>query len=330
MENQIKQLFINFIRNNCSLKEQETVLGLIRKGGYEEEWLAAMEETEEQANAPIPLPFDQQALFSRIKTRTAKSKKLKLLPWLSAAAVLTIIGSVAFLLMRQKTSPPVAATEIVRNSVQKTTGRKWIKLPDGTSVQLNTNSHLDYPDSFDGLKTREVNLTGEAFFDVKHDAKHPFIIHTGKIKTTVLGTAFNISAFSANESVTVTVSRGKVMVQDQSKTLAILLPDQQLHWDVKRASIQKKQVNANAVTYWKAQDLIMDDITLEDAAAMIAKRYQVQVGFKSDRVKNCRLTAAFLDRNNLEQVIEVLKNVSGASFELKGKYLTIDGAGCEN
>jgi ferric-dicitrate binding protein FerR (iron transport regulator) len=88
-------------------------------------------------------------------------------------------------------------------------------------VWLNAASSLEFPDKFSGSK-REVYLTGEAFFDVKHSDKSPFLIHTKNITTTVVGTAFNIKAYVNQKVIIVSVSRGKVKVSRDDQLIATL------------------------------------------------------------------------------------------------------------
>ncbi|KLT66652.1 hypothetical protein AB669_05630 [Pedobacter sp. BMA] len=334
MEQSIKQIFVKYIQNEASQSEIEQVLSLMQSDKYATEWEAAMVEFQsgfETRGEELGLP-NQDQLYQNIKQRTVnKPRRSPQWQWIGyAAAILVVCATAWWTVQPHEASNQIVKQAIAQSGPEKPSGRKWVKLPDGTSVQLNVNSHLDYPDTFEGKQNREVTLVGEAFFDVAHDSKHPFIIHTGKIKTTVLGTAFNISAYDNEKSVTVTVTRGKVMVQRAQQTLAILTPDQQISWHASEKTQSKININAEEAIAWKAQDLIMDDISLAKAADMIAGRFKVKVVFKTDQVKDCRFTAAFLNRNDLSQVTEVLSSITGASFELKGNQLFIDGPGCTN
>ncbi|WP_412468262.1 FecR family protein [Pedobacter sp. KLB.chiD] len=332
MEQSIKQLFLKYIRNLTSPQENEQVLSMMQDGSHQEEWRQALTEFQSEFEMAIEEAelADQQAVFHQIKNRTTLKQAKKPLYWIGYAASVLLISTIAFLVFKPVTRPVIAAKNKTAKPAKNAEGHQWIKLPDGTSVQLNNNSRLVYDQNFKGKKKREVTLFGEAFFDVAHDAAHPFVIHAGKITTTVLGTAFNISAYDDQKAVTVTVARGRVMVQRADETLAILTPNQQLSWKLGQVDQGKQTVNAEKVTAWKEQDLIMDDITLLQASELIAKRYGIEVSFKSDQVKTCRFTAAFLRRNNLSEVTEVLSAITGASFERKGNLLLIDGAGCEN
>jgi transmembrane sensor len=333
LENPIKQLFVKFILNRCSPQEIAEVKEMVSSGGYEQEWIEAMEETEKEfANAdPQLLIINEQGIFDKVNTTIGakgpfyNTKRI----WIAAAAIVLLAMSIGLLLIKTEVDGPgLAEVNYKKTEVTKDTTHKWVKLPDGSSVQLNVDSYLEYPESFAGRARREVRLTGEAYFDIKHDAKHPFVIYTGKIKTTVLGTAFNINAYDVNESVTVTVTRGKVRVEDEKKVLAVLTPDQQLAWNVKLPEPIKVNVKAENVVEWKKHDLIMDDVSMENAAQMIADRYGVKIQFKNERVKNCRFTAAFLNRNDINQVLSVVGDITGSTLTLKDNLVTIDGPGC--
>jgi transmembrane sensor len=337
LKQQVKQLFLHYIKNRDTREEAERVISMINAGGYEEEWEAAMREaeptdpaTENTDENDFP-ELDTALLYKRINSKVLSKENRLPYRWMAyAAAVLLLLGAAFFF-----NKPVDRKNKVLQNTaglkpVAHPGLRKWIKLPDGTSVQLNVDSKLDYPETFDGKTNREVTLSGEAYFDVKRDVEHPFVIHTANLKTTVLGTAFNISAYPSAKTITVTVTRGKVMVQDASKTLAVLIPNQQMTWNAGSAIAQKHLINAEDVIAWKVQDLIMDDVSLQQAADMIASRYKIKVIFKNNKVKDCRFTAAFLNRNQLRQVITVLTDITNASYDLKGNTLYIDGPGCDN
>lgn len=334
MEKSIKELFVRFIANDCRPEEIEQVHQLLKTGGHEQEWEQAMAEKEHDlvVSPSLLSGLDQDRLYLNIKDiihpepvrSVAKTWK-----WLAAAAVLLMAFGAGIWFFKSKAVPQEASLALEKSKpVKMQASHKWIKLPDGSSVQLNSDSKLEYPDSFEGKKNREVTLIGEAYFDIKHKPSQPFIIHTGKIKTTVLGTAFNINAYQSGRAVTVTVTRGRVKVEDEHKLLAVLTPDQQLAWKPQVVEPLKVKVNAEQVIEWKKQDLIMDDVTLEEAAKLIENRYAVKVRFNNEKVKLCRFTAAFLNRNDITQVLNVIGDITGAKIMLKDNKVSIDGNGC--
>lgn len=325
MEKPVKQLFIDYIRNTCTQQELDQVLLLIRQGGHEQEWMEAMEEVESffAAQDSIDSEIDEEGMFRQIELRTG----IRHFPWrwLAYAASVIVLLGIGFIAVNSSRKTPELATLPSKLSlVAADSVHKWLKLPDGSSVHLNDSSRLEFPDSFDGMKKREVRLIGEAYFEVKYDPLHPFIIHTGKIRTVVLGTAFNISARRADKAVVVTVTHGKVKVEDDQKTLAILSPDQQLEWTPQQSNPVKVAVNSAVATEWKKTDLIMDDITLGAAAELISAHFGVKVRFNDEQVKSVRFTAAFLKRNDIAQVLEVIGQTTGARLRLVQNTVTID------
>lgn len=204
-------------------------------------------------------------------------------------------------------------------------------LPDGSTVILNANSKLDLSGNFSG-NTREVILVGEAYFDIAHDEKKPFIIHTGQIKTTVLGTAFNINAYPDAKKITISVTRGKVKVENNKKVLGVLMPDQQITCNVMAAEAEQHPVNAaTIVTDWTKQDMVFEDVSFEKIVQSLNRRYGVDISFKNPALRNCTIKAFFNGTESLEKVLDVLCIISNASYMMAGdnKTIVLDGKGCE-
>ncbi len=128
--------------------------------------------------------------------------------WRSIAAAAVVLFVVGLGLWYSKNSSNNAVQQVLVSS--KAGQHRQVSLPDGTKVWLSPATQISYPEHF-GSK-REVSLTGEAFFEVVHDTRHPFIISTGKLKTVVLGTSFNVRAYAKAKSAEVTVVSGKVGV----------------------------------------------------------------------------------------------------------------------
>ncbi|HKZ68194.1 MAG TPA: FecR domain-containing protein, partial [Chitinophagaceae bacterium] len=232
--------------------------------------------------------------------------------------------------MRKNPEPPIANIEKkVLEPASQTNGKRYIRLQDGSTALLNEGSQLDYPSDFANDK-REVTLTGEAYFDIRPDTKRPFIVHTGKINTTVLGTAFNIKAYPEQKQITVTVTRGKVKVGDNKKTFGVIVPNESIAVNTEISSFRLERVNAEEALGWKKQYLVLDDISLEEAAVLIGNRYHVNISFSKKVLENCRISATFLNNENLEQVLTVVTGVVDADYTLQpNDEVIISGDGCE-
>lgn len=129
--------------------------------------------------------------------------------------------------------------------------RKTVRLPDGSMITLEPNSRLTYPDRFAG-NTREVELTGEAFFEVKPNHEKPFIVHTANIMATVLGTSFNVEAYP-NGIAKVVVATGRVKVQTVNAVnelqAVIINANQSVTYNITINEIEKRNVPEEAVYY---------------------------------------------------------------------------------
>lgn len=205
---------------------------------------------------------------------------------------------------------------------------KLITLPDGTTICLNAGSRLKYPDKFKE-KTREVTLTGEAFFKVTHDSSKPFIIHSGKIKTTVLGTSFNVKAYAEDKSVKITVVSGKVGVAPiTSKHPAVLLTSnmKMVYNKTSQAMLTEKIDDASSVISWQQGKLQYHNTPLFDVLADVQRKYNVTI--RADKnLLNCTLYADF---NNmpLEKVLKLTEALINAHFKKEGDAYSLKGKGC--
>jgi transmembrane sensor len=213
----------------------------------------------------------------------------------------------------------------------KFSDRQVVRLPDGSTVLLNKGSELSYdPDQF-GTKNREVNLIGEGFFDISHDPSRPFLVHTGKITTTVLGTAFNINSFLHKNEVRVTVTRGKVQVGDEKTTYAMITPDQEIIVNTATNAFVKQTVKTEVVTEWKDKFLIMDNVTMSEAVDLIGGRFNVRLVFANEDLKKCRVSASFLNDEDLDHVLKVIGTVNQITFTNKpnGEIALSGEASCQ-
>ena len=206
--------------------------------------------------------------------------------------------------------------------------KSQVVLADGSKVWVNSRSTLKYPKEFDG-KTREVYLSGEAFFDIQHDAAKPFIIHTGNIVTTVLGTAFNIKEDKGTHTVVVTVTRGKVSVSNGSHLLGVITPNQQISVNTLNHVQTEQNVDVGEAVAWQQNAISFNDITFADAAAQLQQRFNVKISFANDKVKNCRFTGSALKEEKLDQILKVICNFNNATYQTKADgSIVIDGPGC--
>lgn len=198
-----------------------------------------------------------------------------------------------------------------------------LTLADGSKILLHKNAHIYFDPAFTG-KTREVTLVGEAYFDIRHDTR-PFIVHTGPITTTVLGTAFNINAH--DKDLTVTVLKGKVKVDNGTGDFSILKRNEQVLVDLVNHKLKKIQVDAKEEIAWKKSYLLFNDVSMREAVDELKQRFHVKITLTNPASENCHVTASFTQGESLEKIVTVLSKINnmecrattGGGFELTGE-----------
>ncbi len=208
--------------------------------------------------------------------------------------------------------------------------KKLIVLSDSTRVWVNAASSLKYPATFEGSGKREVWLSGEAYFDVHHEDGHPFIIHTGEVITTVLGTAFNIKEDKQHNTIAVTVTRGKVSVASSGKIIGILTPNEQLTFNTSNNKGNQKTVDAQRIAAWQQSDLHFEDVSFAGAAQQLEQHFGVKISFANERLKTCRFTGTSVQGEDLSKILRVICAFNNATYKkgLDGSFV-IDGKGCD-
>lgn len=323
-------LFHRYVHDNCTEPEKAEFLQYVNNPGHEAQLRRLMEPLW-QESSDKPIETDQAALMvDRILKQDSpviSFKRNSYLPLARIAASLALIVLIAGgLYYFSGVSKPFDR----RNASEQLppADPRFVELPDGSSVILNEGSSLDYPMSFDGV-AREVWLAGEGYFDIAHDPRRPFIVHTGQLSTTVLGTAFNIRAYPDQSDITVTVTRGKVRVSDDRTILGIINPDQQITFDKTRAHVEKKAVDVHSVTSWMEKDIFFDDLSIGQALHQLEKRFTVSIELANEDIMSCRFTATFVKGEDIEQILRILCDFNNATLHVKNnKSFVIEGGEC--
>ena len=244
--------------------------------------------------------------------------------WMSVAATIVLLLGLGYLTYKRLSveTQVIPVTEIVKTTEW---GKKLnLTLPDGTQVRLNSGSTLKFPDRFDG-NTREVELSGEAFFEVTKNPNKPFIITSGEVSTTVLGTSFNVNTYPESQQVAVTVATGKVKVA--SKDSEVLLgPNEQGVFDKSTKIISKEQIDIAAFLYWKNGVLHFEDVRLTKVMESLERWYGVTFVFENKNFEDCHLTASY-DNEMLSAVLEsIMFTKKGLAYEyVEDKTILIKG-----
>lgn len=247
---------------------------------------------------------------------------------IGAAAMLALVFAWNWLKSNHlQSSHPIAmnmASDSGMATIQTSDGEMiTLTLSDGTEVKLNSNSKLSYPHQFKG-KERIIQLSGEAFFKVKHDSQRPFIVDAGGILTKDLGTSFNIRAYSEHDC-KVTLVEGKVAVLSKEKDAkpVVLAPGEQFS-TLQGSTNQVQMVDTEETTAWADGVLYYHDKTLEYIVSDIAAHYQLTADFRNKQAMDKHLDFSIEKNGSINNAISLLNDLGVAKISLKNKQIIID------
>jgi ferric-dicitrate binding protein FerR (iron transport regulator) len=267
--------------------------------------------------------FNDVPLFGSHQLKPLSQKRGK--AWTVAASVITLLSVGIYTLSHHKKIS--SNQQILAAQYGK---RIHTILPDGSSVWLNSGSSIKYANNLIVNGKREVLLTGEGYFDIKHDAKHPFIVHAGKLNIVVLGTAFDVKAYTGDKYIETTLIRGKVEILNNSKpdSKIVLYPNEKVcintnQNEVKEAKIVNKAPVADSVssekntpptlpdeniteTSWVNNSLSFRKQGFTDLAKQLERWYNVEIIFDNDTYSSKQFTGTFKNQD-INEVMRALQ-----------------------
>jgi transmembrane sensor len=271
--------------------------------------------------------------------KLARKKYFKILLGVAATSVL-----LCWLLFRTNDN---ARAKPINNTVSTKAGDKAsINLPDGSKVWLNGDSKITYVEDFRN-KTREVYLSGEAFFDVAKDKTKPFIIHTRMINLKVLGTAFNVRSYDNEKETETALVHGSIEVtlRNRPDQKIFLKPGEKLlvkNIPVDISPKYKKQKrdeetpiavltnmhyygsdSSSVETSWTKNELVFNDEPLDKIALNLERWFNVRITITNERLKKEKFTATLEEDDKLEDFLEALKLADGFHYSIKEREVII-------
>ncbi|MFA6980895.1 MAG: FecR domain-containing protein [Ignavibacteriaceae bacterium] len=258
-----------------------------------------------------------------------KQKEKREYAWvLKVAAVLIIFVSVPFLLFINKNQnlskqikPDVKSQSEIMYSVEAEKGvRKTILLPDESLVYLNVDSKLIYPEKFSDTN-RIVELEGEAYFNVSHDASRPFKVICGNTVTVVKGTEFNIK--SRNDEVEIILTKGSVETFKKDSNIGIQLKKGEVITFDERMGFSKPiKANINHYLAWRKGKFSFSHTSLENVMDEIGRYYNVDVVFRNPSERSKIITGVF-DADSLEHIFSIIGLTLDVKIELNGSKVIV-------
>lgn len=205
--------------------------------------------------------------------------------------------------------------------------RTMFYLPDGSQGWLNGGSYLKFPVKFSG-KTRDVELRGEGYFDVRTNSTKPFVVKGQRIEVAVHGTSFNVQAYPDDQEIQITLVSGSVQIWERSErkryNLANLVPGQMFTYFPETRLYQVNMANVDLITAWKDGKLTFRDESFSQIVKKINRWYNVDIQLKDKILESYNYQATFKDET-LDEVLKLLEYSSPIRYRDLGRERKADG-----
>jgi ferric-dicitrate binding protein FerR (iron transport regulator) len=263
---ELRDLLERYRLGTCTAREREAV----------ESWYASLHPGEEAPLSADAIEASLARVHMRLPWREENEftpRRLRPMILAAAAALVVLVVGVWFLVTPHKAVGPIAGggDVVVRTNRGET---RQIVLPDGSTLQVNAGTELRYPVAFAGRERKVVLIRGEAFFQVVADATRPFVVMSGGLRTKVLGTSFDIRAYSEEKTVRVAVVSGKVEV---AGTAVKVLEKGMLVRADTTGLVTDRFDGEEEVAAWKSGGLYFKDASFEQIAFEVGNKYNVQL-----------------------------------------------------
>lgn len=228
---------------------------------------------------------------------------------IAAIMLLPLMGATMALwhMYSHKPSAAVPTTMVEVASPMGTTAR--VVLPDSSVVWLNSGSRIAYPQTF-AQDERTVSLTGEGFFSVSSDRRHPFYVRLADgLRVMAHGTRFNVCAYADKRDIEMTLERGAIDIQQGARTLHSLAPDEQAVYNRDSRTCTLRRVNTEEYASWKDGRLVFRDMPLGKVFEQLGRRYSVDITLHDTSLANYKIRAIF-SNESLPQILKSIRLVA--------------------
>jgi len=328
LQNRYSLLFKKYLNNACSEQEAEEILKFIEnpvnsdflKQEAKSQFISAGQSVDELKSMEIKDSMDSildrihhQIRLHKIENEVVSDRKKKLFAFLSKAAailILPLLSYSVYITLKTSDASHSGSTQVLWQTIKTTAGMQTdFLLPDGSHVWLNSGSALEYPATF-ATNIRQVKLTGEAFFDVKKDPSHPFIVNAGKLNVEVKGTRFNVCNYPGEPHSELILESGSVRLfkgdYAHNKTMAYIKPGERALLDNTQNKLSVSGIDVEKYTSWKEGLLIFRDDNMDEVVRQLNKKFNVDIILQDPELKEYVYTATFQDES-LTQILGLLK-----------------------
>lgn len=243
--------------------------------------------------------------------------------FLRVAAVFLILFVVGFVSYYWGSSSAPGQKEVMNRLLTANGSKGRFVLPDSTVVWLNSNSLLEYPETF-SASAREVNLSGEAYFEVRRNEKLPFRVQAGEMKVEVLGTRFIVDNYQRKSGVEAVLVEGSVKIAGCKMNHSVVLtPGQLINYDKKSERTKVQMVNTDDYISWIQNELTFDNDKLADIIINLNKWYGVDIECPSDFAEKVFMSFSVRSGEELEEILKAMTLVAPIRYYWENGVLHI-------
>lgn len=302
-------LYWKFFAGEATQKEKEIIFQWVKQSEANKKSFQASREAFISVKHPAEeTTFDQQKAFNQFAQTTAPQKRFKRIHVLSIAASFALLFALSLTFLLTDTAE-TAQQMATYTSVDH--GKKVLHLPDSSSVLFHGVAELSY--ALEDNNVRKAYLRGEAFFDITHDAQHPFEVEVGDLTIRVLGTSFIIDARPEMEEVTVRVLSGRVMVSAGDKSEILTANEAAVYHLKEKKLFSQPSFDVNDIA-WKTNKLTFNETPLEEVADKLSLYFEQKIIIQDSSVAQYPLSVEFSEPE-LESVITLLELTFGIQAE---------------
>ncbi|QEM13609.1 FecR family protein [Mucilaginibacter rubeus] len=315
---ELKKLIDRYLKNKATEQEQKLV----------DEWYQSYDDIDES------LPFAQEQQFkseiynytrARVNSNPPpKIRRLNIIRYAAAAAI--IVLAIAGLLVRREIAQQQQEQQKPSYAIFKTgIGQvKKLELPDGSTVWLNAMSSIRIIDGFEKKATRNIYLDeGEAYFEVKHDPAHPFLVVTNSITTKVLGTSFNVKAYKLLNYVAVTLRTGHVEVSDKQGKMAVLGPNQRATYSLQEHTYGMSAYNGEKSRRWVEGKSTLSNASFQELALTVNNIYGVKLTSKNKLTDTYKYNIIISHSRTIDETMKLICSIHKNSCRRKNNDVTM-------
>lgn len=315
MNERIREIALRFFEGTITAEEECELYGFLNGNP---QGLAQMREWESCWKRDHVPPADVLDSLDSLRRKIRRRRPLRRL-WLrisAAAAVLALVSTLVLHLLPAERPEQLFTVEAPQGTHSR------ISLPDGTQVWLNAGSALSYGSSFNET-SREVSLSGEAYFEVARHAALPFRVEARGCTFTVLGTKFDISAYAEDPAVTAALLEGALRFESEDKQEA-MTPGDLVTYDCATATVRREQVDVRQYRAWIDGVIRYDAITLPSLLMRLAREYDVEIDLRTRRFDDTTFRISLSSAQNIKSVMRALCDILPISVSCEGCRYVVD------